>query len=330
VHGTAAVSSGGTEEFSIFVKQLRSARLWPSLHVIPESFQENFVNEFPWRIEIDAYDRPMADVLPAGMRMADLYEVVEVDADHATIWMEDVRCDAQRSWDSTTYTTAARLLGELAGRRPLGSPTALGIPANHVPGLALAMYGHGRIRNQSIPAILADETWHLRRVDGPEYTVLRERLRRTTNHLDAILGRLERLPHLFAHGDATPHNLLVPADEPDTFAIIDWGFNSPLAVGFDLGQLLVGLANSDELDAAELKRLEPLVVDAYTEGLRNVGVSVRRDDVREGYALSVAVRSMFTALGLDEGPADGTWTDEHRDNRVVMTEYLVGLCEEYL
>ena len=55
-----------------------------------------------------------------------------------------------------------------------------------------------------------------------------------------MLDALEALPQCYQHGDASPQNLLVPKGKPDEFVVIDWGFDCPQAVGFDLGQLLIG------------------------------------------------------------------------------------------
>ena len=63
---------------------------------------------------------------------------------------------------------------------------------------------------------------------------------------------MDTLPQALPHGDASPQNLLVPADDPDTFVAIDVSFQNPQAVGFDLGQLLVGLTHAGLLPAAAL------------------------------------------------------------------------------
>lgn len=331
VGGTARLPGGDRREYSVFVKQLRSARLWPMIEAIPEEFRQAFIEEFPWRLEIDAFGSPLVHLMPAGLRMARLYDVVEIDAERAAIWMEDVRVDTSTAWTAADYARAARLLGELAGRRPITSDAFLGPPGKQrIPGYALKMYAGSRIRNQSIPAIHDRRNWDARGLGADTYDELRPRLLDAASCLDQMLARLDELPQAYAHGDASPHNLLIPIDEPDSLVAIDWGFSSPEAIGFDLGQLLLGLANSDELDATELSTLEPIVVAAYTTGLQAVGFEAAPEQVREGYALSVAVRSMFTALGLDEGPADEHWTPEHQENRIQMTRYLLDLCEEYL
>jgi aminoglycoside phosphotransferase (APT) family kinase protein len=96
---------------------------------------------------------------------------------------------------------------------------------------------------------------------------LRRDLLRLADRIDEWLDALDAQPQTLAHGDASPQNLLVPIDEPDTFVIIDWGFGSPLAVGFDLGQLLIGLVQAGEADARDLGSVHAAILPAYLEGL---------------------------------------------------------------
>jgi hypothetical protein len=330
VHGTARVADGSIREFSIFVKQLRSARLWPYMHLIPPEHRSDWMETFPWRIELDALTSPLADLMPLGFRMPRLYEIVQQDPDRAAIWMEDVETDAASHWTPATFVRAARSLGELAGRRPITSDTCLGqLEMYRTPGLALRMFVAGRIAAGVLPSILEDAPWRLRRLDGDDYADLRVRLRRAAGEIDQLLDLLERLPQAYPHGDASPQNLLIPVDDPQTFVVIDWGFNSPQAVGFDLGQLLIGLVNDDEISLRDLPSLDQQVVSAYTDGLRAAGFEATEDEVRQGYALSAAIRSMFTALDLDQGPPDETWTPAHQENRVQLVSYLLDLCEQY-
>lgn len=62
------------------------------------------------------------------------------------------------------------------------------------------------------------------------------------------LAGWDRLPQTYAHGDASPQNLLLAANEPGTVIVIDWGFGSLVPIGFDLGQLVVGLAHAGKSD----------------------------------------------------------------------------------
>ena len=59
VQGTASDADGVTREFSIFVKQVRSASLWPNLQFLPEPVIKQFIDALP----VAARDRrlPVAD-----------------------------------------------------------------------------------------------------------------------------------------------------------------------------------------------------------------------------------------------------------------------------
>ncbi len=80
--------------------------------------------------------------------------------------------------------------------------------------------------------------------------------------LPQLLDMLDELPQTYAHGDASPQNLLLPEDEPGTIAVIDWGFGTLLPVGFDLGQLLVGLAHARDTDLSQLPAIDAEMPDA--------------------------------------------------------------------
>jgi hypothetical protein len=330
VHGWALDAAGVRRAFRIFVKQLHSAALWPHLDVLPPPLRGHFVETFPWRIELDAFQGPLAGVLPEGMRLPALYAITEPEEGRATIWMEDVE-PAAAGWDDDRFTRAAHALGRLAARRPADSPTLLGGMALYrTPGMGLRMLAEGQIRNVALPEIADRAVWERapladvlvdRRQDIPD------RLLAASGRIDDMLDRLDRLPQALAHGDACPQNLLVPADEPDTFVAIDWGFNTPQAVGFDLGQLLLGLLHDNRLSTDVIRQLEPLVVAAYTDGLRREGHPGTADQVHEGYALSAMVRSGFTALGFAQDSAG--WTADQVANRMALTEHLLELSERY-
>ena len=88
---------------------------------------------------------------------------------------------------------------------------------------------------------------------------------------------MDALPQALPHGDASPQNLLVPADDPDTFVAIDVSFQNPQAVGFDLGQLLVGLTHAGQLPAAALPEVHAVLVPAFTDGLQAEGGQATAD-----------------------------------------------------
>jgi hypothetical protein len=128
------------------------------------------------------------------------------------------------------------------------------------------------------------------------------------------------------HGDASPQNLLIPVQSPQTFVVIDWGFNSPQSVGFDLGQLLLGLAHAGELGVGDLPAIHEAIVPAYCEGLARAGFTASRDEVLLGHVGSMMLRSGFTSLPFDRlgGPADPELRRLFGE-RVRLTRFLLDL-----
>lgn len=140
---------------------------------------------------------------------------------------------------------------------------------------------------------------------------------------------LDKLPQTYAHGDASPQNLLRPADDPDGLVAIDWGFGSLLAVGFDLGQLLVGLAHAGEVDLSELPRIDAAIFPAYLDGLRAESCDVDPSLVRAGYIGSLVTRSALSALPVELLGAPPS--EEHQAlflDRLRLTRALVDMAAE--
>ena len=104
------------------------------------------------------------------------------------------------------------------------------------------------------------------------------------------LGELHRRS-LTRHGEASPHNLLVPKHQPDTFVVIDWAMPSLAAAGDDLGQLLIGHAHDGVLAADDLPALHELPVHADVAGLADEDCRLDEDVVRAGVRNSRTVRA---------------------------------------
>lgn len=278
VRGTTA--DGG--EWSFFVKTLQSVRHWADLSIVPEPYREDFVAGYPWRAEADLY---LADLpLPEGLRMPRLYLVDELGDDRVDLWLEDVRT-AEAGWDLDRYRGAARLLGRLAALRP--SPR---------PGLTLRMFVASRVVMGALPFLQAPATWKHPLVAEHADPRLRGDLDRLADRIDELLDAVERLPQTFAHGDACPQNLLVPADGPAALVAIDWAWADPVPVGFDLGQLLVGLAHEGLTEPSELPLIHAAIEPAYLAGLRAEGYSCDPAALRLGYVATLVLRSAFTAV----------------------------------
>ena len=112
--------------------------------------------------------------------------------------------------------------------------------------------------------------------------------------------------------------------------MIDWSFNSPLAVGFDLGQLLIGLAHAGELDVETLPSVVAAILPAYTRGMAAEGFPATALEIRTGFALSLAARSMFTALPLEtlNRPPSSEQT-AHWIERIRLTRFLLDVAAEF-
>jgi Phosphotransferase enzyme family len=291
---------------SFFVKLLRHPRLWPGLSALPdEESRKSFVEYFPWRFELDMYESGIAEALPPGLTSPVLRTVKRVDADHIALWFEYIEQQPGR-WQLADYRRAAYLLGRLAARRRDGAAVNARLPGIcrvGLPGESLRFYVRGRLTEATLPTLRDPGLWRhpametaLRRVADPG---LPDDMLTLAEQLPAILDLLAALPQTHAHGDASPQNLLRPVGEPGTFVVIDWGFGDLLPIGFDLGQLLVGLAHAGETDPDELAAMDAAIVPAYLEGLADEDYDVDPRLVRTGYLGGLAVRSALCALPLE-------------------------------
>ncbi|WP_405061492.1 aminoglycoside phosphotransferase family protein [Kribbella sp. NBC_01505] len=316
--------------WSCFVKQLQSARHWAHIAMVPDGFREEFIQNLPWELEIAVHRSGMAKLLPDGMRLPKLYRVDLYDDDRGTLWMENV-IPEPGPWPISRFERAAYLLGRLSARRQPHLVEPL-LPRGTVttPGIALRYYTGGRVLMSAVPALANPETWKhpllAEAVSNLGDHKLRDDLLALSARLPAVLDALDALPQCYQHGDASPQNLLVPQGSPDEFVVIDWGFDCPQAVGFDLGQLLVGLAHAGELSPDALPAVHKVILKAFLSGLAEEGMQVTEEQVLYGYLGSLCARATFTALPLEEitKPTDPI-TAALFEQRVQLTRALVDL-----
>jgi hypothetical protein len=283
------------EAWRLFLKVLQHPRHWPRIGDVPAAIRQLFLDQFPWRMELAAWEPGFADRLPAGLRLPRLYRLDELGDDRVAVWMENVRT-LDDSWEPPRFARAARALGGLAARR---SDPALLAASGLPPGTGLRYYSRSRVELVGLPMLERDELWAHPLVAGAVDGRLRDDLRALGARVPELLDRMDGLPQALPHGDASPQNLLVPADDPDTFVAIDVSFQSPQAVGFDLGQLLVGLTHAGELPAAALPEIHRRLVPAFTAGLRAAGGRATAGEVAFGYLASLVVRAGFTSLPFE-------------------------------
>lgn len=304
--------------WSWFCKVLHHVRHWPELRRMPPAFAAQFAEEFPWRSELEMWDEPWVASMPEGLRVPELHGVVDLGDDRLAVWMEDAE-QAPPSCDLALFSRAAHLLGRWNAR--CTDPALLAL-VRHPAGYALRMYAERAVAYRGLLPLEDDDLWshpwlgdHADvRADllalGPQIPVM----------LDRLDGYLQALPH----GDASPQNLLVPVEAPDTFVVIDVSFRTAHALGFDLGQLLVGLTHAGQVPAAMLPEIAARVVPAYLDGLAAEGVTGLDDDVRDAFATSVMLRSGFDGLLLETIGSDEPGARHAFDERLAMTRFLLG------
>jgi hypothetical protein len=326
--GTATTHTGDVVDWSCFVKKLQSVRHWPGIVMLPEEFRETFARNLPWQLEIAVHRSNIADLLPDGLRLPQAYRIDTYDDDRATLWMENV-VQEPGPWPLERFEHAAYLLGQLSARRRphLVEPF---LPREHAttPGIGLRYYADGRVSRAALPALGDPQTWRHPLLAAAVCNLgdhsLRDDLVDLGARLPAVLDALDALPQCYQHGDASPQNLLVPRGRPDEFVVIDWGFDCPQAVGFDLGQLLIGLAHAGELAPDALLSVHKTILKSFQQGLAAEGMQVTEDAVLYGYLGSLLVRATFTALPLELlGTADASL--ELFEQRVQLTRALVDL-----
>jgi hypothetical protein len=291
-----ATAEGESVPWSIFVKTLRSPqgmRLPDELPAGPRArVQAMAESDLTWRHEADFYRADLDDVLPVGMRLPARYRIDDPGNGRIVEWLEDVPV-ADVRWDHARFARAAGLLGRLAVR--LTRCGRLPESLFRVPGEVLRLQFLER-QLFALPVLAGDAIWaHPLLGADPR---LRADLHQLADRVPAILDALDGLPHTFVHGDASPQNLLVPAAAPDTFVAIDWSLMGPAAVGYDLGQLLVGSAHAGRLDVDALPAVHDAALPAYVAGLADEGLHVDADVVWYGFQAALVVRSAFSALPL--------------------------------
>jgi hypothetical protein len=301
--GTAITPAGDTVDWSCFVKQLQSVRHSPIIEVVPEPMRESFIQYMPWQLELAVHRSGVADLLPHGMRLATAYRIDLYDDDRGTLWMENV-VQEPGPWPMERFERAAHLLGRLSARRQPHLVEPLLPRGDFVkPGYALRYYANGRVMRAALPALADPLTWRHPLLSAAVCNLgdhsLRDDLLALGERLPAVLDALDALPQCYQHGDASPQNLLVPKGKPDEFVVIDWGFDCPQAVGFDLGQLLIGLAHAGELSPEALPLVHKAILKSFLEGLAAEGMRATADEVLYGYLGSLLIRATFTALPLE-------------------------------
>ena len=322
VHRAHGLDADGAP-WSLFCKSLHHVRHWPGLAQLPPLAAADFADTFPWRAELELWDPRIQAALPLGLRSPVLHRLVELPDDRLAIWQEDV-LQREHVWDDASFARAARLLGRWNARST--HPDVLAVN-DRPPGYALRMYAETAVPGRGLVMLGDDEIW------GHPWLAphrdLADRLLELGSHIPEMLARLDSFTQAVPHGDASPQNLLVPAEgDPAELVAIDVSFRSPHALGFDLGQLMVGLIHADVLPASRLPRIAATIVPAYVAGLAEEGVVEDERTIRDAFATSALLRSGFDGFLYGElasadasSPPSATFTQRLEMSRFLLEQY---------
>jgi hypothetical protein len=184
----------------------------------------------------------------------------------------------------------------------------------------------GLLTHRVFPQLNDEQLWAHPSMTGAADRQLHDDLLALSRRVPALLDTLARLPQSIGHGDACPQNLLVAKDTTDSFVAIDISWQTPEALGFDLGQLLIGRAHSGQLGVELLPALHDVLLLSYLSGLADEGHHPDPDAVRFGCDAALVIRSGFTALPLDELAQSAESVDRTElSRRLALTRYITDL-----
>ena len=134
------------------------------------------------------------------------------------------------------------------------------------------------------------------------------RLERLWAAREALLARVEDLPHTFCHLDAIRRNLhRCEGTEGRRVVAFDWEWAGIGALGEDLAPLVAGSLCMGDAAAASGRRLDAAAFTGYIDGLRDAGWRGDPAEVRFAYcaALRAALRAVGRVAGRPARPGGG-------------------------
>lgn len=299
-----------------FCKVLQHVRHWPGLALMPPEHAAAFPDLFPWRSELEMWDPAWAATMPEGLRLPQLHGIVDLGDDRLAVWMEHVE-EAPTPTDVASYARTAHLLGRWNAR--CADPDLLAT-STFPPGFALRMYVDHSVAIRGVPPLTDDALW-----EHPwmrPHADLRAGLLAIAPEIPRILDDLDACRQAMPHGDASPQNLLVDRGAPEERVVIDLSFRSPAALGFDLGQLLVGLTHAGRMPAVRLPEIAAAIVPAYLEGLAAEGLVADEGEVRWAFAAATLLRSGYDGFRHDLLDRGGEHARHHCEERIAMCRVL--------
>lgn len=316
VEGTAR--RGETEvTFRLFVKLVQSVTRSPVMAEIPEEFHSSIATVLPWHIEPNAYRSELSSRLPDGIRLPRSYAVSEVDDESCALWLEAVTHD-ETPWNLDQYREGARMLGRFAAS---SSVSEMDPDLTHPTGPTQARtYFDNRLRGQFLAAYEDGGVWHHPAVAKYVDDDLRSRIMALIDAAPALIDEIEALPLMNAHGDAAPQNLLVV---PDGFCVIDWGFWTRAAIGFDLSQLVYSEIDLDRSDASTFRDIQQASLSGYREGLAQEGTEIDEIALIRAHTIQLAMAHGISAIPLERLDGDPELAERSTRERMVVLRHML-------
>ena len=216
-----------------------TGRAW----ILPPECGARFVEQFPWRSELELWDEPVlaaarrdAATGPPRHRRAGRRPGRGLDGGRRR------RGRVAATSPSTPGRPTCSAAGTPAAPTPTSSPPTATRRASHcgcTPAGGRGARPAARSRTTGSGPSLARRPRRRPRRPAPARTDIPE-----------MLDRLDTYVQTIPHGDASPQNLLVPADDPETFVAIDVSFRTPHAAGLRPRTAARGLVHAGEVPAA--------------------------------------------------------------------------------
>lgn len=247
--------------------------------------------------EFHAYDSGLLDDLAPAVAAPTAYGLQKGADGRLTLWLEDVGQPRQLS--PSDILLVAHDLGRLAGRWvdrvPLHPWLFTGWIERH--SQRAAAVGdiarlHAVRRRSAVEARLG---WAIR--EAIELIERQSTFRRL----------LERMPQTLCHHDAVGANVVRRRrDGKDETVLFDWETVGPGAIGADLASLLFSSARRGDCSATALPQVLSPALDAYEDGMNEMGAPVDADVLRLAFHAAVALRwslARDVVIALDDGAA---------------------------
>lgn len=287
-----------------------------------------------WKREALVYQSGFLERLTGEFVAPRCYAIHTPSEDEVWLWLEDIQDVYGKHWPFERRQLAARHLGYFNGRYLTQEPLPTGEwvsqqwlrarMAQTAPVMArFSELLHQPLAQRFYPAEIAQgyqQVWAKR---------------------ESLLIALDGLPQTLCHRDIYRRNLFARRDQHgrEQTVVIDWSDVGIGAIGEELASFVVTDAFFDEVDVADLPRLDQLAFAGYLDGLRAAGWTGSAQVVRLGYAAAAVMRCGLAIIQILPHVLDPTRRvsieralghpiEEVVDHWLPIHQFLLRLAEE--